>query len=214
MPPSALREALAQLDRHALLLATDPKLPSVTTLVAGEPVRGSWWSHPRAHAIFAVMEGLVGHGDVAVAKLVSGKVTYVHRALWPALVGAGQGAEAWQTASLSPAARRLWSLLLDAPVLRTDEVASPRLRGRPLGDAVRELERALLVHSEEVHTAGGAHAKRLQTWERWGRHQDVAPLPAGEARGRLEAVLASINARFGGRGRLPWQGGPSAPPTC
>jgi hypothetical protein len=39
------------LARHGLLMKADTKLPSVTAMVAGESVNGSWWAHPRAHTI-------------------------------------------------------------------------------------------------------------------------------------------------------------------
>ena len=47
--PEALR-ALKELKRYGLLLVTDARLPSLVALVAGAPVRGSWWSHPRGKA--------------------------------------------------------------------------------------------------------------------------------------------------------------------
>ena len=66
---------LAELRRWGVLMMADPKLPSVTTLVAHEPVRGSWWGHPKSHEIFAVGEALEDHEDVLVCKLIAGKVT-------------------------------------------------------------------------------------------------------------------------------------------
>ncbi len=44
-----LRELLGRLQEFGLLLDTDPKFPNVTALLAGEAVRGSWWTHPKAH---------------------------------------------------------------------------------------------------------------------------------------------------------------------
>lgn len=61
-------------------------VPSFAAFVAGEPIRGSWWAHPAAHRIFALAEAVIDSGDVLVCRLVAGKVTYVHRRLWPALV--------------------------------------------------------------------------------------------------------------------------------
>ncbi len=200
------------LQHDSLLLAADPTLPSVTSLVAGEPVRGSWWSHPRSRAMWAVMEALEDHEDVAVAKLVSGKVTYVHRPLWPALVAAGASEEAWQTRPLSPRGRRLWALVKGAHALCTDEAEFRGPQGKALRDAVRELEAALLVHGEEIHTAGGAHAKRLQTWRRWGEGLGLSErMEPPHARRTLERALARLNERFGGSGWLPWQRGSLSP---
>jgi hypothetical protein len=54
--------------------------------VAGGPIRGSWWGHPKGHEIFRLAEAVANSGDVLVCKLIEGKVTWVHRRLWPALV--------------------------------------------------------------------------------------------------------------------------------
>ena len=77
----------AALESQGMLLesARGP-LPNVASLVAGEPIRGSWWSHPRSHAIFEVINALADSPDVVRLRLVKGKVTLVHRRVWPALV--------------------------------------------------------------------------------------------------------------------------------
>ena len=46
----------AALEKYGLLLLQDKKLPSAVTIIVGEPVAGSWWSHPRAHEIFRELE--------------------------------------------------------------------------------------------------------------------------------------------------------------
>lgn len=43
-------------------------------------------SHPKSHEIFAVAEAICESDQVLVCKLVEGKLSYVHRRLWPALV--------------------------------------------------------------------------------------------------------------------------------
>ena len=77
-------EALVE---HGMLLesARGP-LPSVAEIVAGEPIRGSWWGHRAGHAIFAAINTLADSPDVVRTRLVNGKVTLIHRRLWPALV--------------------------------------------------------------------------------------------------------------------------------
>jgi hypothetical protein len=72
---------------HGILLesARGP-LPNVAEMIAGEPISGSWWSHPRSHAIFAEINELADSPDVVRMRLVNGKVTLVHRRVWPALV--------------------------------------------------------------------------------------------------------------------------------
>jgi hypothetical protein len=61
-------------------------VPCVAEAVAGQPIVGSWWAHPKGHVIFAVLSALDDSDDVRCFKLVEGKVTFVHRRVWPALV--------------------------------------------------------------------------------------------------------------------------------
>jgi len=72
--PNVERQAAAvlrELERHGVLLETDARLPSLVALVAGGPVRGSWWGHPLGHTIFATGEILHQNRDVLLVKLIS-----------------------------------------------------------------------------------------------------------------------------------------------
>jgi hypothetical protein len=83
------RQALAFIRQHGVVLeAAHGPVPSLAEAIAGEPVRGSWWSHPKSQEIFAVTRAIRDSDDVLVCRLVKGKVTFVHRRLWPALVRA------------------------------------------------------------------------------------------------------------------------------
>ena len=81
--------ALAFIRKQGVVLesARGP-VPSLAEVVAGEPIRGSWWSHPKSHEIFAVTRAVRDSDDVLVCRLINGKITFVHRRLWPALVRA------------------------------------------------------------------------------------------------------------------------------
>lgn len=200
---------LAALRERGLLLLTDQRLPSVATLVAGEPVRGSWWGHARGGAIFAVAQRLEAlAAELVCIRLVSGKETYVHRRLWPALVGVGTARAAWQLDTLTPLAWRLLAVVDRDGTARTDDLdeLGPYSR-RTLGEAARELERALLVVGESVHTDSGAHAKHLRTWAYWAvvaAFDRAEQLPPGDGARLLESTLAALNAECDARGRLPW----------
>ena len=61
-------------------------VPSLAHVVAGEPTRGSWWAHPEGHDIFLLSRVIRRSPHVLVCRLVDGKITYVHRRMWPALV--------------------------------------------------------------------------------------------------------------------------------
>jgi len=78
---------MAVLSEHGMLLASARgPIPNVAELVVGEPIRGSWWAHPRSHEIYAVLSELTDSQDVMRLRLIRGKITLVHRRLWPALV--------------------------------------------------------------------------------------------------------------------------------
>jgi len=81
-------QALGFVKKHGIVLvsAKSTRLPTLVDAIAGEPIRGSWWSHPRAHAIFRVLSELADSPDVRTFRLVDAKVTMVHRRLWPELV--------------------------------------------------------------------------------------------------------------------------------
>lgn len=80
-------DPMATLVEYGMLLesARGP-LPSVAEMVAGEPIRGNWWGHRRSKAIFEAINRLADSPDVVRTRLVNGKVTLVHRRVWPALV--------------------------------------------------------------------------------------------------------------------------------
>jgi len=81
------RDALAFVKTNGVVLesARGP-VPNLAARVAGEPIKGSWWAHQRAAQIFHCSRALRDSREILVCRLVEGKVTYVHRRLWPALV--------------------------------------------------------------------------------------------------------------------------------
>jgi hypothetical protein len=79
-------DAVGLVRRHGVVLqsARGP-VANLAEIVAGEPIRGSWWSHPRAHEIFAAINKARDSPAVVATRLMNGKVTLIHRRLWPAL---------------------------------------------------------------------------------------------------------------------------------
>ena len=75
----------ALVERGMLLESARGPLPSVAEMVAGEPIRGSWWGHSAGQAIFDALNSLADSPDVVRTRLVNGKVTLVHRRVWPTL---------------------------------------------------------------------------------------------------------------------------------
>jgi hypothetical protein len=178
-------------------------------LITGETPRGSWWSHPLAQAIFRVNEQLADHRDVLITKLISGKVTFVHRQLWSEILVIGKAREAWQVKGISSSALFLLKVIDERNSLRTDELTWPGGTQLKPGEPARELEKRLLIRSEEVHTESGTHAKLIETWQSWARRIGFTPqrvLPDG-AKKRLEEKVRALNQEFSARGRLPWDAG-------
>ena len=190
---AALRLAVDALDRTGLLFLHDARKPSLTALVAGKPIRGSWWGHPAGRRIFQVASALEDGGEVLFVPLLSAKVTLVHRRLWPALISVGEERAAWQLSGLEDRAR----LLL--------EEVHRRGRVRASGPSSKALARALLVHAEQVHTEGGSHATELVAWSVVRRERDLeARVDPAEARTALEAAAAGLGAVTA----LPWRRAP------
>jgi hypothetical protein len=92
---------LAFVEQHGVVLASARgPVPSVAEAVAGQPIIGSWWAHPKGKVIFAALSELDDSDDVRCFKLIDGKVTFVHRRMWPALAClAGNGAIAAERAA-------------------------------------------------------------------------------------------------------------------
>jgi hypothetical protein len=80
-------EAIALVKREGILLesARGP-VPNLAESIAGETIRGGWWGHPKGHDIFAATRAVRDSADVLVCRLLDGKVTFIHRRLWPAVV--------------------------------------------------------------------------------------------------------------------------------
>ena len=196
-------KVFSRLHEFGFLLLTDSSLPSVSRLVADAPVRGSWWSHEKAQEIFAVSEMLEDHPDVLIVKLISEKVTFVHRELWGHVYSIGVAREDWQLKNLTPVAKQLLKTLDAEGCLQTNKL---KKFGPKPGDAARELERRLLLHANQIHTESGAHAKVIETWDTWAQRAGFRPRAKSPATARrsLGKRLNEINANFGGDGRLPW----------
>lgn len=190
-PPAQTAQILSALTRSGLLLKQDKHLPSVVSMLAGEALAGSWWSHPRGRLIFRVLGELAEHPDILITKLLFAKDTLLHRSLWPAFLTVAMAQERWQLQGLSAPARELLE--------RVRHAGAPILAS---GAPVRELAARLLVHVAPVHTAGGKHQLAVDSWSTWGER--AGPLPhraPAEARRELEAASRGLGAPLSA---LPW----------
>jgi hypothetical protein len=190
-----LEDLVERLEEFDLLLSTDSKFPSVSGLVVGDVGGRSWWAHPQAKQMYGLSCALHDHPDVLMVKLISGKVTFIHRPLWPAIVAVGTAREPWQVDGLSKGAQTLLKRVERGGKEETS------------GDAVRELEDRLLAHAVSFHTERGLHKKEVQSWTAWAKSVGLGKvkLKPVEAKAQLEAVVERLNQQFGAKGTLPWQ---------
>jgi hypothetical protein len=79
--------AMAFVRRHGMVLVSAKgPAPRLTEAIAGESIKGSWWGHSKSHEIFAILQELGDSPDILVCRFIAGRVTFVHRRLWPAIV--------------------------------------------------------------------------------------------------------------------------------
>jgi len=79
-------DPMAELAERGMLLASARgPIPNVAEMIAGEPIKGSWWGHPDGHRIYNELNALDDSPDVVRMRLIKGKITLVHRRVWPAL---------------------------------------------------------------------------------------------------------------------------------
>jgi hypothetical protein len=181
---------VVRLRTDGLLLQQDPQLPNVVTLVAGAPVRGSWWAHPAAQRIFVCLKEVTNHPDVLATRLVLGKITFVHRRLWSAVLAVACSHSPWQIDQLSPGARNLYE-----DVERQGTLLAS-------GPWAKEIMKRLLVHDEEIHTPAGHHERLLESWLLWAERVECPrTLTSSEGQQQLEAALRSLG---GSAVMLPW----------
>ena len=189
--------------RIGLLLQHDRELASVTTIVVGAPIRGSWWGHPLGHELFDLLTAFERGEGALSGKWVNGKITYVHRRLWPAFLTLALHGERARARGVSTAANSLLRVVRRKEIVRVDELAASGFApARELAAAARELEERVLVHAGSIHTSTGAHTKVLQSWSRWA---------SLEKRRRSTCSLTDATAAFTAAVEMLRQGSPRRP---
>lgn len=80
-------EALAFVREHGIVLASAKgAAPRLTEAIIGEPIKGNWWTHAKSRKIYGVLKAVSESEEVLVCRLINGKITLIHRRLWPSLV--------------------------------------------------------------------------------------------------------------------------------
>ena len=84
---ATVTEALAFVRKHGVVLASAKgAAPRLTEAIIGKPIEGNWWTHPQSRRIYAVLRDVSASEEVLVCRLIDGKITLIHRRLWPSLV--------------------------------------------------------------------------------------------------------------------------------
>jgi hypothetical protein len=134
-------EGLAFVKKHGIVLqAARGPVPSLAAAIAGGPIRGSWWGHRKAREIFRVAQEICESPEILVCKFVDGKVTYIHRRLWPALV---RLASRFRKSQLA----RVWNEHTETGAHRSRRQAFPGWVPR---DVARESRRLSTAEAEEL----------------------------------------------------------------
>ena len=173
-------DALALLRRHGVLTLTpEPGFASLIEAIVGGPIHGSWWGHEQGGLIFQIASALEDSAEVLATKLVAGKVAFVHRDLWPALIRVMTDPAHRQRAigGLSAAAERM---LIDVEKYGSLRQPDKKIRA--------ELEQRALVVSASEHTDRGSHVTVLRSWRAWAPADaaaEAAALPLADAKRRL-----------------------------
>jgi hypothetical protein len=188
-------QALALLERSGVVTVVRAgACPSLVAEIIGEDIRGSWWGHAKGGVVYGILEALHDHPDVLATRLVQGKNTLVHRALWPTLLRLVTD-ESWRARAMK--ALDATGRELVRRVERDGRVAGGALTptARRSKDAVAT---SLLVRVDQAHTPSGRHEVVLESWSAWGRERNVdrARLSFEDALARLENAC--------GRGALPF----------
>jgi hypothetical protein len=181
-----------ELDRIGLLLHHDVRLPSATTLIVGEPIRGSWWGHPRGHDIYDALSQFDEGPGALCLKLVNGKLAYVAERLWPYLLEL-LDAHRHQTRALPQPVERLLQMLETGPVHVGSLDAQDFGGKKQLSASVEAIGQKLLADVSRVHSESGKHVKVLASWPFWAQSHRTAPrVDFVEAKTRMNTALAQL----------------------
>lgn len=134
------RQALAFVRKHGVVLeSANGDAPSLAAAIAGKPIKGNWWSHPMSREIFSVTRAVRDSDDILVCRLSKGRITYVHRRLWPALVRAARRFPPKQLAQLK-------EVHTSTGAHRLDEVPFPDWVPADVQTAARRLTEEAALH--------------------------------------------------------------------
>ena len=73
--------------KHGVVLGSaNGPVPKLTDFIAEETINGSWWGHAKGHEIFNIFNTMQDDLDLLMCRLINGKITVIHKRVWPAIV--------------------------------------------------------------------------------------------------------------------------------
>lgn len=199
-----------KIEEYGLLLEADPDFPSIVGMVTGEKVKGSWWGHRKGNEIFSISRQIRDDDDILLTKLISGKVTYVHKRLWNHLLTILIDKENWQVKNMSTNGENILKLIEEVGAIRADHLeleTRNQLSRKDLNKAINEIEKRLLIFSNEVHTEKGTHSKQLKSWNHFIKEKDLELTrnpSALSSKQTIDSIVVELNNKFNSKAKLPW----------
>ena len=72
-----------------MLQSSKGPVPNVAEFIVVEPIRGSWWGHPKGKPIYEILGVIDEDPSIVATRLVKAKVTLLHERVWPAIIRVG-----------------------------------------------------------------------------------------------------------------------------
>ena len=69
-----------------VLQSAKGSVPNVAEFIAGGPIRGSWWGHPKVSLIYEILGVIDDDPSIVSARFINAKGTFQHERVWPAIV--------------------------------------------------------------------------------------------------------------------------------
>lgn len=202
-----LAKVKKELKRYGILMLTDPVLPSLTSVVAGAPVKGSWWGHAKGNLMYNLSNTLLDDPKILCVKLINKKNTFLLPEHWPALFAIGRSKVEWQMRGLTIAQKSILKMIEAKGLVRGD---SKGFSPGDFGKQLAKLEERLLVFSENVHTDSGKHVRVAISCKQMAKlrrikHQNLKGRLAPEAaQNHFELLCEDLWREYGAKIRLPW----------
>ncbi len=200
-----LTELYDELEKFGILMLTDSSLPSLTSVVAGAPVKGSWWGHPLGNLMYNLSNEFLDSADLLSIKLINKKTTFVQKKYWSAVVAVGSAQEVWQIKKLSPECKKLFQLVKTEGEIITDNKKLKK-SATEIGKLASKLEERLLICSGSIHTPSGKHVRVLKSWENemHSRKFKWTKISYDEAIHKLEILGAELTNVYNTKVKFPW----------